>query len=85
MYDVFDDYLNRETWHTPDSLEDNVFHRALRKIVDNANFCPDAMGEYFRKVKDLAADATGDEANAITRRVADAKAVQDYRRYNPSH
>ncbi|MBK1793714.1 hypothetical protein JHL21_04310 [Devosia sp. WQ 349] len=85
MYDVFDEYLNRDTWHTPDSLEDNVFHRTLRKVVDNINFTPDAMGDYFRKVKGLAPGANCELAQAIARRVADAKAVQDYRQYNPSH
>lgn len=85
MYDVFDEYLNRDSWHTPDSLEDNVFHRALRKVVDNVNFSPDAMGEYFRKVKALSEAANCEFGQAVARRVADAKAVQDYRRYNPSH
>ena len=51
MYDVFDKFLSRETWHTTHALDDQAFYVCLQKVVTAPDFSPDTMGEYFRKKK----------------------------------
>jgi hypothetical protein len=73
MYEVLDDVLHVETWHTMHPLDVERFFRALDRIVKQPNFNPDDMGAYIRaKVSDPALDY------AVARLVSDAAVVRDY-------
>jgi hypothetical protein len=82
MYEAFDDYLNRDTWHTRNEQEDEAFHRALGTVVNNPDFDPDEMGDYMRTVKGLTMNSQDQLAGVIGDRVRDAWAVVTFRRVN---
>ncbi len=82
MYAIFDTYLNRDTWHTTDPAEDEAFYRALGQVIGDAEFDPEAMGEYMRMAKGLSTNSQDLLAGVILKRVEDARAVQSFRRYN---
>lgn len=83
MYEIFDTYLIRDTWRTQDPAEDEAFYRALGEVIGNADFDPEAMGEYMRTAKGLSVNSQDLLAGVILKRVEDARAVREFRRYNP--
>jgi hypothetical protein len=53
MYEVFDDFLSIDTWHTMHPSDENRFFKALDKIVRDPRFAPETMRDYFNNAKDL--------------------------------
>ena len=47
MYEVFDNFLATETWSSTHPLDEKRFDEALNKIIDNEEFSPSRMGDYF--------------------------------------
>lgn len=72
MYNVFDSFLNRPFWHTGHAQDDEAFYQALSLVIDDQDFAPDDMGDYFRTQKG------GGFEDAIDRLVASAVSVRDY-------
>jgi hypothetical protein len=83
MYQVFDPYLERETWHADDQAEDQIFYALLAQIIDRPDFDPAAMGDYIRQAKGLSTNSQDPVAGIIENRMRDAQAVQTFRRINP--
>ena len=72
MYEAFDSFLKRETWHTNHDLDRKAFFQVLSRIVKDPKFNPDEMGNYITQ-----------QVNAvfkpyIDRYVSMAWAVKDY-------
>lgn len=78
MYEAFDKFLARDTWHTSHPLDEREFYRCLHEVVHSPNFNPDQMGEYFRQKKAVSQDHLNPLADAIDRWVGDAWAVRGY-------
>ncbi len=47
MYQIFDPFLMRETWHTSHDFDNKAFYICLERVVTAPAFSPDAMREYF--------------------------------------
>jgi len=96
MYQVFDAFLDRETWETMHENEDRQFNLALAKVVGNPKFDAAAMGAYmrasadtmdnYRRGKKIGASSDGSyedpRGQAIRRYVAAAGAVADFFKHN---
>ncbi|SFV26843.1 hypothetical protein SAMN05216456_0130 [Devosia crocina] len=82
MYEVFDSYLNRDTWHAREEAEDEAFFTALGQVLANPGFDPDAMGDYMRQAKGLTGNSQDQLAGVINDRARDARAVLLFRRFN---
>jgi hypothetical protein len=84
MYNVFDSYLGVETWHTGHDYDSQRFHISLNRVVRDAAFNADSMGEYMRAQKCVSRDNPDHAAfnSAIDKRVADAWAVSDFISFN---
>lgn len=80
MYEVFDSYLNVDTWHTNHDLDERRFFQALGKVVRDDAFNPDEMGSYMLSAKGLGRDNEDDAyfVNVIDRRVLQAWAIRDF-------
>jgi hypothetical protein len=79
MYEVFDPFLASQTWHRDKDTDRKRFYLALDKIVRDAAFDPEEMGDYARATLDIAPECGGDDRDsAIARRVTDAWAVRDF-------
>ena len=77
MYEVFDSYLNVDTWHTSHPLDGRRFFKALSRVVDDPDFNADQMGQYMRQKKNVS-DETHPFFRIIQERVSDAWAVKEY-------
>jgi hypothetical protein len=81
-YEVFNSFLDVDTWHTGHPNDDERFHGALDQVVENPDFEPEKMGEYMRKRKNIAQDDHESPlAKHIDDRTRDAWAVKDHYRY----
>jgi hypothetical protein len=78
MYEVFDSFLASQTWHRDSVVDRNRFYLALDKVVRDAAFDPEEMGDYARATHGIASDCGDDRDNAVARRVTDAWAVRDF-------
>jgi hypothetical protein len=79
MYEVFDPFLASKTWHRDKDADRNRFYLALDKVVRDAAFDPEEMGDYARATLGIASECGDDDRdNAVTRRVTDAWAVRDF-------
>lgn len=80
MYEVFDSYLNVQTWHTNHDADQERFFRALAEVVHETNFSPDEMGAYMRTQKNVDRDDEDQSAfnHTIDHRVTQAWAIRDY-------
>jgi hypothetical protein len=79
MYEVFDSFLAKDTWHTPHPLDRRRFFQALHEVVTDPKFNPDAMANYMRHKKGVDHDDVDHPLfGAIRRCAADAWAVKDY-------
>lgn len=47
MYQAFDKFLARNTWHTMHPIDEKVFFLCLSTVVMDSKFSPEAMGEYM--------------------------------------
>lgn len=56
MYEVFDNFLNTPTWHTNHDNDQGRFYQALKTVVENPNFNPEEMGNYFRETKQVSSE-----------------------------
>ena len=57
MYDAFDDFLQRETWHTRHEDDKEQFFRALETVVYNPQFNADRLGEYIGQRREAGENA----------------------------
>lgn len=78
MYEAFDKFLARDTWHTSHPLDEQVFYRCLHEVIGDEEFSPDEMGDYIREQKGIERDADNPLDEAIDRWVSNAWAVRDY-------
>jgi hypothetical protein len=75
---VFDSFLASQTWHRDKDADRNRFYLALDKVVRDAAFDPEEMGDYARAMVGIASECGDDRDNAVSRRVTDAWAVRDF-------
>ena len=77
MYEEFDQFLQRTTWHTRHATDEEQFFAALRRVVTDRAFNPEKMGEYMtaRGQGSLNEEALGE---AVEHYVAAAWAVRRY-------
>jgi len=77
MYEEFDQFLQRTTWHTMHSMDEEQFFSALRRVVTDRAFNPEKMGEYMTA---RGRGSLTDEplADAVEHYVAAAWAVRKY-------
>lgn len=80
MYDVFDSYLDADTWHTNHPLDEQRFLRSLGKVVRDTNFNPDDMGSYMLSNKGLNRNNQDDAVlvSVINKRVVQAWVIQEF-------
>lgn len=79
MYEAFDRFLERDTWHTRHPNDERRFREALRKVVKNPLFSPDEMGEYMRqKTRGSVGVTSHPFEQAIDHYVAEAWAIKDW-------
>lgn len=79
MYDVFDQFLSKDTWHKNHPLDDASFYRALATVVRDPQFSPDRMADYMMEKKGLTPEShpEGDLASVYHRRT-EAWAIKDF-------
>jgi hypothetical protein len=79
MYEVFDSFLQMDTWHTRHPSDERRFFIALRNVVSDPSFSPDEMGSYMRSKLGINPD---DRENAfsvsIDQYTSNAWAIRDY-------
>jgi hypothetical protein len=79
MYEVFDSFLSKETWHTRHDFDEIRFFLCLKKVVEKPEFDPDKMGEYLQEMAGVSLeDEESSVKLAIKHYVAEAWAVKDY-------
>lgn len=78
-YSVFDKFLQTETWHKGHDYDLERFYRALKEVIRDEDFNPEAMGNYFREKK-----KANEEGHPYWETIADyvskAWAVRDYKK-----
>jgi hypothetical protein len=79
MYQAFDKFLARDTWHTRDANDEKLFFLALSSVVKDSKFSPEGMGDYMRQ-KTRPSPNVEDHPfeHAIAHYVAAAWAVKGY-------
>jgi hypothetical protein len=83
MYNVFDNFIAVETWHTRHPLDLGRFYKALNQVVWSDTFNPDQMAHYLRdKRKIPTEDHQSDFARTIDRYRDDAWAVREFLEHN---
>lgn len=83
MYEIFDSYLGRDTWHVGHAGDDGAFFSALSEAMKNQDFNSDEMGEYMRARKNVAyEDRESGFALAIQNRVSDAWAITGFSKWS---
>lgn len=76
MYEEFDQFLQRATWHSRHAMDEEQFFSALRRVVTDRTFNPERMGEYMTaRGRGLTDEAL---AEAVEHYVAAAWAVKRY-------
>lgn len=75
MYDVFDNFLKIDTWHTTHPLDTERFDKCLKKIVQHQGFDSSRMGDYFYDKID---EGNSNHTEAIKRYVVRADVIHDY-------
>jgi hypothetical protein len=84
MYEAFDSFMARDTWHIRHPRDENErhFYQTLNEIVWSDAFNPDEMADYMRARAGLAPDdCTSGLAVAIDRWRSDAWAVKEFLKY----
>ena len=76
-YEVFDPFLERDTWQFPHPLEDRAFYRCLKNVVEQPEFAPEILGDYIRRAKGVDSD-DHPFAERISNLVKNARAVREY-------
>jgi len=80
MYDVFNNFLNVETWYKDHPNDNERFYHALSKVIDNEDFSPDAMAEHMHTYKNV----TPDDDTEFSRRIEELQSaawhIRDYRK-----
>ena len=83
MYEAFDKFLARGTWHTQHQLDEDFFFVSLASVIKDPKFNPDALGEYIRQKTGVSRDDRENLLNVgIDRYVAAAWAVRGYLKVN---
>jgi hypothetical protein len=83
MYDVFDSFIDIETWHTRHPSDLSRFYKALNQAVWSDNFNPDEMADYLRHRRKIPTeDHESKFAKTIDRYRDDAWAVKDFLKQN---
>ena len=72
VYEVFDHFLDVETWTSGHDFDLARFYRALSKVVGEDGFSPDEMGRYMKGKKNP------NYHDEIDQLVTKAWAVKDY-------
>lgn len=73
MYQVFDSWLDRDTWAIGGESEDRKFYAILNQVVRRDDFSPNNMGDYFKTKR------TGEHWQAdIDAHVTQADAVREF-------
>lgn len=75
MYEVFDRFLDTDTWHKRHPSDLERFHRALNKVVWSSEFSADSMGTYMRERRNLPLEYF---EQTIAQYVGDAQAIADF-------
>jgi hypothetical protein len=80
MYQVFDEFLAIETWHTCHPLDERRFFRALHQVVRNPEFSVEALRRYMLHKFELSQsyDIADYRAIAIKSYTDQAQTVRDY-------
>ena len=78
MYEAFDRFLAVSTWYTKHPNDEERFFHALRSVVRNDLFSPDALGDYIRQKAGVSRDDGHPYNDVIDDYVAAAWAVKDY-------
>ena len=79
MYEVFDSYLNRDTWHTNHDLDRQRFMQVLAGVVHDDEFNPDEMRKYMLEKKGVRPENRNDSFGLkIDQLTQDAWAVKDF-------
>jgi hypothetical protein len=47
MYEAFDGFLLLKTWDLRHTCDERAFFSALKRVIANSEFDPDAMGRYL--------------------------------------
>jgi hypothetical protein len=82
MYEVFDNFLATDTWHTTHSNDEHRFYLALDEVVWSGGFSPDKMAEHMRaRCKIPPSDDASGFARSINRLRDNAWAVKDFIKY----
>jgi hypothetical protein len=77
MYEVFNSFIDNDTWDSCHPLDEQRFYQALDQVVRKGQFSPEEMGNYLADRRGVARD---DEhfGPAIRHYVAGAWAVRQY-------
>jgi len=75
-YNVFDPFVARDTWHTFHPLDERMFFQCLHKVVHDAEFSPEKMGEYIREARKIGDDSPF--VQDVATLVSKAWTVKDY-------
>ena len=79
MYEVFNSFLQVDTWHTRHPTDNRRFFIALQPVVSDPNFNPDEMGRYMRDKLGINPDDREHPFNiSIDRYTSDAWAIRGY-------
>ncbi|MAI61859.1 MAG: hypothetical protein CBB87_05100 [Micavibrio sp. TMED27] len=56
MHNIFDNFLDKDTWHKDHPGDNAMFYSALSQVIDDESFCSDEMAEYMRNRKNVSRD-----------------------------
>lgn len=82
MYEVFDKFLDRETWYSKHSIDEQVFYVCLDKVISNEGFDPEVLGNYLRDKIRLSGNDDDVFNRAIDHYVKEAWAIKDFLKTN---
>lgn len=79
MYNVFNSFLDVETWYKDHPNDNERFYAALSSVVNKPDFSPDEMAAYMRNYK----NSTNNDA--FTKRIDDLQNaswhIKDYLKF----
>lgn len=78
MYQVFNSFLQMDTWHSEHPRDLERFNRALAAVILKPHFNPDEMANYMYAVKGISNNSEHPLADAIENRRAAASAVHEF-------
>jgi len=81
MYDIFNSFLDVETWYKDNPFDNERFYSALSEVVLENDFSPDSMADHMRSYKNVSHDDNTEYSRRIEDLQSAAWHIKDYLKF----